>query len=1148
MLKLTMKSPLVIVIALLLLAAGIKYTMAITGFTPGLQPVGYVGQDEVTNYDLRSGNETVYRSDYQREFWSGNLFAYPVDASGVVNIGAERWSAGVAEQIQNQPFNSRLIATMKDDGTPIPFQWSSLSDAQKSMLTTAVGTSTVVDFLRGDRTNEKPYGAAIFRPRASALGDIIHSRPYYVFDDANPTVFVGANDGMLHAFDASSGRERWAYIPSMLIHKMRNLSIDPYEHDYFVDGQITIGNVSSGTGAGATIKRVLFGSLGAGGKGIYALDITGSTGLGATSESDVANKVLWEITPTTITISSQNPTTSRDYENLGYTYSTAIPAKITNSGVSTDVIVFGNGYNDGGDYQAYLFVANANNGRLIRAIPAGSSGTAGSPNGLFKARVIDTNGDGMADIAYAGDLNGTMWKFDLSTNSAAVAVYTTAPQQAITGTPGVALHPKGGYMINFGTGAMFTDSDANSNAVHYVYGIWDNAPTGSTKIVTQTLAEHTATFSATEVDIRVRTVSNNTVTWTTDSTSAKGWKVALPAGERLLGEGSFIQSGRFYFSAHNPTVSTVVGATGSVIKGSNWLMELDYLTGGTKNFPFFDLNGDLKLDGFDRLKNPLGSAIATTDGIPVGKYINKGVMSQPILVQLITLNNTLFNINPDLLVTHPSVAAVTTTTTTTPPTTTTTTTPPTTTTTTTPPTTTTTTTTVTVVSPGVAGGHFDQDVYYVIGGNTCTSKCQSTNHVHQYDDKYDVTGVNMLNASNVVDNLANAIPSTATTFKVLAQNQYLNPAVKLNIGNPNYSPDVDFGYVRIKDYATSATLDLANITTYTRNTIGSLAINMPVNALTSLDWWGNGDVRAGLHPTVTGCVKAAAGANDGNMYQPVIPPPNGTNGPGVKGWSGTSTPATASGVRHNGALVIQIIKSATPNSAIEQSVPGRPEYGWRVKSAMFSTYVLAEYTTFWHHPNGKCYGDAGWTKTPGPDTGSSSAITRAPGSTDPRIGSLGSGTSTSVVSIVTTTRTTSITPTSTTTTTTTPATTTTTTATPATTTTTTTTAASTTTTSTTATSNTTTNTTSTTNINTRTSTLSANGHVRTQTITYTDGTTSITETITNGDLKTITRTDRFGVRTSNTEANTDSSGGQGATESSNRSRTGRISWQELIKP
>src|SRR5690606_1365543 len=138
--------------------------------------------------------------------------------------------------------------------------------------------------------------------------------------------------------------------------------------------------------------------------------------------------------------------------------------------------------------------------------------------------------------------------------------------------------------------------------------------------------------------------------------------------------------------------------------------------------------------------------------------------------------------------------------------------------------------------------------------------------------------------------------------------------------------------------------------------------------------------------TVYYCAYSSAGVYDGNMYRPVVPPANGVDGPGANGWSALTTPATATGARHNGALTIQLIAANTPNNAIEQNVPGRPEYGWRVKSALFAQYVLAEYNTYWHHPNGKCYGDTGWSKAPGPDNGSSTASAKAAGSTDPKIG------------------------------------------------------------------------------------------------------------------------------------------------------------------
>lgn len=1303
--------------ALVLMAAlsvALKLALAITAFTPGNQPVGYVGQDDLTNYNLTSGHEILYRAQYTKEYWDGNLIAYAVNAAGDVSTATQPWNGGAAWQIELQGPTNRLIGTLRSDGTKIPFQWANLDSTQQGYLS----TSSVLAFLRGERSGEVQQGGS-FRQRASPLGDIIHSRPYYISDSTSstpaPTVFVGANDGMLHAFNAVTGAERWAYVPSMLISKMRNLSVAPYVHDYYVDGSVNIATILSGS------KRILVGALGAGGKGLYALDITGSARLAPTTESAVADNILWEITPTSI-----NNAASTSYTNLGYTYANPTIAKVA----GTDAVVVGNGYNNGGDYQAYLYVINANTGALISAIRAGTSGTAASPNGLSTPVAIDTNNDGSVDTVYAGDLNGTMWKFDLAASTAAVLL-TTSPAQPITMSPGVARHPYGGYMVNFATGAMLVAADMTDTTVFAAYGIWDGAPAANSVLLTQTLTERCYTsgtaVATTPCASRVRTVTNNQPNWDSGATNHKGWRVALPAGERVTGDGSFIENGRFYFNGYNPTVSNAVQA--STVYGENWLMELDYLNGGSSvnGLPFLDLSGNHLLDSDDLVKFATPPSTAT-DAIPVGKMIGIGVMSQPVLVQLSTLNNTLFNQNPDVTIVPVELGT----------------------------------------TQGVDGGHFDVDYFYAtptggaeasatltigttgqssgfpatlgaitvdgvtiipaqtvanitngtatstnvttlknavtngftatvsgstvtikapIGasfngktitvgagtsqtlvaaqaevravegvtgvapsngrlvitavakdktvsircgstyvgstgtfrsldnstastrlndlftringttvngytmtctkspntsaptsvdcsisapvapsacsggftvdsdittstntgpqggvteviavtgspavaqsgwtnfapavtasafnnagveptsvGDTCTSGCIYDKHFHQYDDIYDVTGINLLNASSTTLNLVKAVPSLTQNFKVLVHNQYLNPAVKLHIGDPSYLYNVDHGYISVKNYLTTATLDVATLQTYRRDPnavwpgaaatdaerlalpkpIGSLAFNMPVTALSRRDWWGNGDVRVGLHPTKYSCVWAAAGSNDGNMYQPVIPPASGIDGPGVAGWSGSTTPSTATGVRHNGALVIQLIRDTTPNSALELNVAGRPEYGWRVKSGLYSSYVLAEWATYWHHPNGQCYHSSGWTKTPPADDGSSTPSTKAAGSTDPKLGDLsagGGGGGGTIVSVVT----------------------------------------------------------------------SVVGAVTTTTITYTDGSVAtITRTANADGTVTIVTVDALGVRTVQTLANAEGALKTGGDERARQAaRTGRISWRELVAP
>ncbi len=1388
---------------LALIVVLVRVVLALAAFNPANQPTGYIAQNEVSNYNLKSGNETLFRPEYEKEFYSGNLYAYQIDASGNFSPAAELWGGGAAAHIDLQNFDTeRFIATMKDTGTGVAFRWSggsALSAAQQALIGDATAGPNILNFIRGDRSNEIQNNVGAFRQRSSALGDIVHSRPYYVSDSTSPTIFVGANDGMVHAIDARAvqgGGERWAYIPSMLLSKIKTLSVNPYVRDYFVDGQINVATILSGT------KRILVGGLGGGGKGLYALNITGSAGLTATSEADVVSKVLWEITPSTVNYAA--PATANAYINLGYTYGTPTIAKV--GGV--DAVIIGNGYNNSasGNYAAYLYVINADTGQLIKSIKAGADGSAVSPNGLSTPTAVDTNNDGSVDIVYAGDLNGKMWKFTLATDTSSVL---HDAGQAITVTPAVSTHPNGGYMVNFATGAMFTTADTTDTTVHFAYGIWDGAA-GST-IKTQTLTERT--FSAGGVSTRIRNVTTNAMDWATD----KGWQVALPAGEKVVGEGSYVANQRYYFTSHNPTISTLITNTTTTVKGENWLMELDYLSGGNKNQPFLDLSADLLLNNSDRIlyiatdtyiatdvytaddilpmgKNigdvieaglvgttvaagRVGKYIPHTAGIPVGKYLDIGVMSQPILVQLVTLNDTLFNQSPD--VTFPVI------------------------------------TSLTAGGRGVSGGHFDVDNYYngtsstsggskatatitvssagqasgipatlgvislngvtvvpsltisdlingtdttanaakikskvtggftatvsgstititapevgsfyngkaftieagtsqavsagtpavstltigaqpggvatriesvtldgsgnllvttpitfaagtdentiaatlstqlnnptgwshsvsgntitftattvggtqklvnvtstpvaavvvatpavpaerptglikfsgtttsgsgspridddisisgndpsirlgsisveldpiypgnsktpaqvanyvvttigtagsvkaYVGGNSITSLCaaQTTstvclvdtttytngssiqvgsrssfsgvsvatvataggtagspgtpispayaaqpttaaaaagtpvegwtdfkpaltaltfsggvdgtttvtgsaactgasgsldcatkNHVHEYDDKYDRTGINFLDGSAGVHDLIRALGTGSTAqFKVLMQNQYLSPAVRLHIGDPSYVYNVDAGYIDVKKYTTSATLSLASLPTYTLATIGSLALNMPTDAFDQKDWWGGwlglpADVRVGLHPTQASCVMSSAGTNDGNMIQPVIPPATVTaTGNGTKGYNSGTTPATATGARLNGALGLQVISANTLDSEIEMSVPGRPEYGWRLKSSAYHSRLLAEYAIYWHSETpSACYGSSGWTKlgvtdmrpcgasdttTPAPGTQKCTAISTTNLGTDPKIENFGAGCST----------------------------------------------------------------------------------------------------------------------------------------------------------
>lgn len=976
--------------ASLTLALGMGGAFAAPSFAPSSQPTGWIARPTLTDTQVSSGNEVYFRGTYRMNSWDGDVRAHHVYADGVVP-DTNPWSPNTAASLLRQRAHTdRKIVTLSG-GVKVPFRWASLSAAHKTALHgDATRGEAILNYLRGQVSNEKPDGYQ-FRARRELLGDIIHSTLYYWKHASGvERLYVGANDGMLHVFDAQTGAEVFAYVPSMLIPNLNRLVADPYVHTAFVDGPLTMARVT----LSGTAKTLLVGGLGAGGKGLFALDVTDPT---PADEAAAASKILWEIT-----------SASANYANLGYTYAMPRIARL-NGGAAA--VVVGNGYVNGGNGRSVLYLINLETGARIAEIDTGS-GSLASPGGLSSPTLLDADGNGTADYAYAGDLDGKLWKFDLTSFTASL-LHTTAPAQAITVAPVVRPHPKGGYLVAFGTGRILTAADATDGAVHYVYGIWDKDGTtvAADALLTQTLTE--TTFGGGD---RVRTLTATAPDWNTH----RGWKVALPAGERVVGEAPFHNLNRYYFTSTNPTIAGVPA-------GENWLNEFDFVTGGSPPTPIFDLDND---GGFTEADK------ATNGGIPVSKFIKPGVLSQPVLVFGASLNTTVYNWHDNV---PPSDAEI-----------------------------------ITPEGPGVSAGHFDYDIYYHTGSTTTatyytpsatcrapTTKCadpslfsseagdvssvfceaidpkkidynkyafllsepatvgtticdkkkklnrnitytccqldknatesvsngyDNMRHVHEYDDKYDVTGVNMLNASDSAFNLANVpVIGATTSFKILVANQYLNPASTLSVGGQPYESVKTYG--NLASQTDAATL-LASLPVHTPATITTLIFNLPLDAFSPKDWWGDGGLpRAGLIPTQTGCVN--------KVYDNGTPRGDSKYGP--------------NGERFNGALMIQLIRHDTPASALElnntnTSLPlgERVKYGWRVKTANFNQYVFADYTAFWHHPNKKCYGDAGWVQDPPEDPASDAKVqTAAAGSADPKDGIFAGGST--ITSVVTTT-------------------------------------------------------------------------------------------------------------------------------------------------
>ncbi len=599
----------------------------------------------------------IFQAKFQTTDWSGQLLSLRLDTSSGSVVLTEKWDA--APKLDAMSPASRLILT-KGAAGGVSFEWANLTASQQTLLNTnnlsvndGLGSARL-NYLRGDTTNEGSSPGQ-FRARnspsssGSVLGDIVSSGPLYVgapkagYSDVDqpgyaafrarylnrkPLVYVGANDGMLHGFDAelasngnpvsTGGNEVIAYVPSQVFGSLSQLTAQTYNqnHRYTVDGTPMSADVYLPSLTGTTVDKwrtVLIGNMNSGGKGYFALDITnpnlGSVTAPIFSTGNAANLLLWEFT-------------DADDTDMGYAYNLS-PQNAGNS-QATQIVklqdgnwaaVVGNGYNStNGKAVLYLLKIEkgidgswAESGDFIKVVANG-----GPDNGLSTPVPYDSDGDGMVDVAYAGDLQGNMWRFDISTPASPVAslLFSSGTTKPITTPPEVFSHPLGGNMVLFGTGKYLELTDNSTTATQTMYGVHDS---GSGTVLASTLVVRTMTNPLTQ-----RTISGTTIDWTTKN----GWYLDLPAsGERLTGVPK-LENGKLFFNTLIP--STVPCASG----GTGWLMAVDGLTGTQPSFAVFDINHDGIFDA-DIGGINIGAAIGGTTFIkgPAGSSAGVGVAS-----------------------------------------------------------------------------------------------------------------------------------------------------------------------------------------------------------------------------------------------------------------------------------------------------------------------------------------------------------------------------------------------------------------------------------------------------------------------------------------------------------------------------------------
>lgn len=600
------------------------------------------GSEASASKPILTPGEGEYEAGYDGKDWSGDL----------VRSVSGAWSAKSLLDAKSPGARVIKMYSATGDSHLSNFTWSNLSAEQKAMLNRDPDDGGAPDadgenrlnYLRGVRTGEGTT-AGTFRSRSTVLGDIVNSSPlkvgppgywssfadaiegieetavasYKNFKAAHATrdtiIYVGANDGMLHAFDATSGEEIFAYVPSAVFENLYRLTGQSYNangHRYYVDGTPVSADVYfESDGAWHT---VLVGTLGGGGRSIFALDITDPTNI----------KLLWEKTFT-----PDDPILA----DLGYSFPIPQIARLYSGQWA---VVTGNGYNGASTGKAALMIFDVASGNVLKELVV--TGDATKPNGLSSVKLSDYNNDGVAEYAYAGDLQGNLWRFDLFPasvhSSTAVnpfkrgnggiadstayvsdfavsyggkpmftakdshAVGASAPQP-ITAPPSLVRHPTSlGYLVIFGTGKYFEvgDSTGDISRAMSLYGIWDRETKGQLTSAPSSALTRSDLVSQqlTTTSSSTRTLTQNAVPWyaegDTEEVNKWGWvldfAVASSYDSEMVIKPLKVRGSTLLVDTFFPSADPCNAGTEAFVYG------IDPATGGKPFYTVFDMSGD----------------------------------------------------------------------------------------------------------------------------------------------------------------------------------------------------------------------------------------------------------------------------------------------------------------------------------------------------------------------------------------------------------------------------------------------------------------------------------------------------------------------------------------------------------------------------
>ncbi|HCL86318.1 MAG TPA: pilus assembly protein PilC [Comamonadaceae bacterium] len=465
------------------------------------------GSTATSGSNATRNNVGRFTASYEPDkHWKGMITGEIVKSDNTTAPHPGWGNESTADKLDGTPFGSRIVLSWSDQKDAlgkekggVAFRWATnqtyLSTAQKTYLNAGNLGSDRLNYVRGDTSKQRTSATSTlpFRQRTSVQGDIVNSEVWYTgtpasnyalknystFTQSNKDrlamIYVGGNDGMLHGFSADNGSEKLAYVPRGVIPKLARLT-DPVfndQHRHYVDGSPMTGDVDIGGGPldpkdpsyptyNPIWRTMLIGTLGAGGKGYFVLDVTNPNNF---TESNASSLVVMDRTRDIDEVAADcsalngSVKTTCDKQNeedadIGHIFAKPV-VDPENSQRTTQIVrmnnnrwavVMGNGYNSVNQRPVLLIQYLDQGKELVRLIATGSTppGTTGNTtdNGLSAPRLVDINNDGRPDTVYAGDNKGNLWKFLIASNNDSewgVAQWgsnaNTTANSTINGTP-----------------------------------------------------------------------------------------------------------------------------------------------------------------------------------------------------------------------------------------------------------------------------------------------------------------------------------------------------------------------------------------------------------------------------------------------------------------------------------------------------------------------------------------------------------------------------------------------------------------------------------------------------------------------------------------------------------------------------------------